>query len=137
MIVYTHLGKNDGCGAPIAPETQDALRALGDAYADRRIYVSTTSRLLNYYRSREDVQWTCEQAEGRTVIDVQGISDPLFGSLSPTPERLQGLTFYVADKDRAELRVRGVPFDGLRRNEADHLGRESVSIPLAPLTFPC
>ena len=31
MIVYTHLGKNDGCGAPIAPETQDALRGLGEA----------------------------------------------------------------------------------------------------------
>ena len=135
-IIYTHLGKNDGCEEVIAKETQEALRNLEQEYRAGKIYVTTTSKLLGYYLALRYLEWS-EQRDGRRIkIIVEGINDPVFGQSDPTVEQLQGLTFYVPESRLAEVYVGGRMVGDLQRNSADESGRESVTIPFVQLSFP-
>jgi hypothetical protein len=136
-IVYTHLGKNKDCRQVIAPETQAALRDLAREYRAGSIYVTTTSKLLNYYRASRYLVWSVErQQNGSVRITIDQLDDPAFGRSQPTVQDLQGLTFYVPDRGRADVTVRGVEVQGLQRNPADDSGVESVTIPFTHLSFP-
>jgi hypothetical protein len=137
-IVYTHLGKNEGCRQVIAPETQVALRNLEREVREGRIYVTTTSRLLNYYQACMNLVWSYERRQdGWIWITIDQLDDLVLGRSQPTARQLQGLTFYVPDRERADVTVRGVALQGLQRNPADDSGVESVTIPLTHLSFPC
>lgn len=135
-VVYTHLGKNSDTTQPIAPETQSALRNLAREYRAGNIFVTTTSRLLNYYTAFENLAWSQQVVNDRTHIVIEGIDDPIRGLLPATHAALQGLTFYVPDGDSADIFLAGERFDQVQRNPADHTGQPSVTIPIIPLTFP-
>jgi len=128
MIVYTHLGKNSDCSQVIAEETQVALRDLASEYERGSIYITTTSNLLNYYLKHKYLNWSYETKDDEVVITISGVEDPVFGSFVPTIKDLQGITFYVPDKDKAQIYVGGKEIENIRRNPADYRGRESVSI---------
>ena len=136
MIVYTHLGKNSDCEQVIAPETQAALRHLAQAYRDGQIYVTTTSKLLHYYLVHQYLVWSHQQSEGWVRIHIDYLDDPVFGKITPTLAQLQGLTFYVPDRERVAVYVGGVEAKGMQRNLADDSGRESVTLPFTALSFP-
>lgn len=136
MIVYTHLGKNSDCQQLIAPETQAALRNLEREYRDGEIYVTTTSKLLNHHHACRYLVWQHQQEEGRIQIIIDHLDDPVFGQLHPTVQQLQGLTFYVPDSSSVDVYVRGIKLKGIQRNPADDSGVESMTIPLAHLSFP-
>jgi hypothetical protein len=137
MIVYTHLGKRNRSGPLIAGNTQAALRHLEHDYRTGEIYVTTTSKLLNYCRAYQYLAWSHQESEGRITITIDHLDDPLFGRSHPTVSELQGLTFYVPDRIRIDVAVRGVGVEGLQRNPADESGMESVTIPFTHLSFPC
>lgn len=136
MIVYTHLGKNSDCQHPIAQETQIALRNLQKEYREGQIYVTTTSKLLNYYRAFQYLTWSHSETEGFTQIRVHHLDDPIFGKISPTTEQLQGLTFYVRDCRRTAVYLGDIEVKNIQRNPADDNGLQSVTFPLTALTFP-
>jgi len=136
MIVYTHLGKNSDCRAPIAEETQAALRNLECEYRDGQIYVTTTSKLLNYCLACQYLAWSYQHTEGRLQIWIDYLDDPVFGRQLPTVQKLQGLTFHVPDSRTTNVYLRGIEVQGLQRNPADDSGRESVTIPFTRLSFP-
>lgn len=136
MIVYTHLGKNSDCRQVIAQETQEALRNLERRYRDGQIYVTTTSKLLNYYHACQYLVWSYQQSDGLIQINIDHLDDPVFGQLHPTVEQLQGLTFYVPDSSRVGVCLRGVKLKDIRRNPSDESGVESVTIPFTHLSFP-
>lgn len=136
-IVYTHMGKNSDSRELIHPTTRAALQGLEREHREGRVFVTTTSRLLNYHLAWSGASWSYQQADGRTDIFVDTLVDPIFGPLEPAESRLQGLTFYVPDSNRARLYLRGKEVEGIRRNPADHTGSESVTVPVIPLTFPC
>jgi hypothetical protein len=128
MIVYTHLGKNADSPAFIPPETQKALRNLAAECKSGNIYVTTTSRLLNYYIHQRYLDWTSNSENGETVIRIRAVKDPLQGSFVPTVEDLQGITFYVPDKARARILLSGKALENIRRNFPDDTGRPSITI---------
>ena len=135
-IVYTHLGKNSDCQQVIAQETQAALRNLEREYRDGEIYVTTTSKLLNYYHTCRCLVWSHQQEGGRIQIIIDRVDDPVFGQSQPTVQQLQGLTFHVPDSSRVDVYLRGIKLKGIERNSADDFGVESVTIPLTYLSFP-
>jgi len=135
-IVYTHLGKNSDCPKYICEETQDALRNLAAEYRAGNIYVTTTSKLLNYYINQKYLDWSYESQGDQTQIRINSVKDPIFGTSTPTLKDLQGITFYVPDKEKACIFINGKEIRGIQRNSADYIGRESVSIPLRSLEFP-
>jgi hypothetical protein len=137
MIVYTHLGKNSDCQQVIAQETQAALRNLEHEYRDGQIFVTTTSKLLNYYLNHRHLQWSHEvDAEDWIRITIHSVTDPLFGPRLPTVEELQGVTFYVPDRNKAQVYLGDSQLMPIEHNPVDHTGQESVMIPRTFLTYP-
>lgn len=133
MIVYTHLGKNSDCPKYICKETQDAFRNLAEEYRAGNIYVTTTSRLLNYYVNQKYLDWSYEFKADKTKIKINSVKDPVFGTFTPTLKDLQGITFYVPDRGKASVLLGKQELDLLQRNYPDHTGRESVTICLGHL----
>lgn len=131
-IVYTHLGKNGDCSQYICEETKDALRNLSKEYSLGNIYVTSTSKLLNYYISHKYLSWTTELRGNETQIRIDSIRDPLFGPISPIQRKLQGITFYVPNSAQARIFLGEKELTRIQRNSPDHTGRESVSILLDP-----
>jgi len=136
MIVYTHLGKNSDCQQVIAQETQEALRNLEREFREGQIYVTTTSKLLNYYRACQYLVWSHQQDNGQIQISIDHVDDPVFGQTHPSLEQLQGVTFYVPDSSRVDIYVRGAKLKDIRRYPPDESGAQSVAIPLTHLSFP-
>ncbi len=128
MVVYTHLGKNSDCSQVIAEETQNRLRDLAREQEKGNIYVTTTSRLLNYYLNYKYLNWSHEVRGEETVITISSVEDPVFGSFTPTIEDLQGVTFYVPDKDKVRIYINDREITNIQRNPPDFRERESVTI---------
>jgi hypothetical protein len=141
MIVYTHLGQGSE-GRPerppyLSPEVRAALRGLAAEYRAGHIYVTTTSRLLNYLLNRRHLRWSYAFGpDGRVEIRIEAVDDPLIGRREATAAMLQGLTFYVPDCQRASVYLNGDLLPRLERNPPDPTGQESVMIPRTFLTYP-
>ena len=136
MIVYTHLGKNSDCSEAIDADTQLALRNLEREYRNQDIYVTTTSKLLNYYLAWKHLVWSEKEENGVISILIDRIDDPVFGPIEPTLRQLQGLTFYVSSSNRTRVSIRGKELTEVQRNPADESGVESVTLPLTSLSSP-
>ena len=128
MIVYTHLGKNSDCSQVVAKETQMLLRDLAGEYEGGNIYITTTSKLLNYYLNRKYLNWSYEIKGNEIVITIFCVEDPVFGSFVPTVRNLQGISFYVPDKDKARIYISGREIANIQRNPPDYSKRESITI---------
>lgn len=137
MIAYTHLGINSECDEAIARETQRALRNLATEYEKGEIYVTTTSKLLNYNVAHNHLTWKCSVlGPGEIGITVQNIRDPVRGEYVPTLERLQGITFSVPNHVETRLFVGEQEFLGFRRSAVDHSGMYTVMFPRTFLQYP-
>jgi hypothetical protein len=101
------------------------------AYQDEgKILVAKTSRLLRYNLALDHLVFTEARTDGRTVIDITTINDTQFGDLIPALDDLRGVTFYVTDSAKAEIRLHGtrIPEREIQRNRADQTGAQSVGI---------
>lgn len=136
MIVYTHLGRNAKHSQYIPKLSQNALRNLAYEYEEGNIYVTTTSKLLNYYINHKYLIWNYENLDDETIIHITRIEDPIAGKFVPTVQNLQGITFYVPDKDMTTILINEEEIANIQRNSSDFTGRESVTIPLTFLSNP-
>ena len=136
-IVYTHLGTGPYRHPYIPPSTQQALRDLAERQRRGDVYVTTTARLLAYHTNRAHLRWSAEtDADGRTVLRIAGVDDPIAGLRRPDLAELQGITFYVPDADRALVYYEEEEVARIERHPADHTGRPSVGIPRTRLSYP-
>jgi hypothetical protein len=131
MIIYTHLGKNSDCKDVIAEETKEALRNLALEYKNGNIYVTTTSKLLNYYVTRKYLKWEKEVAADVTYIRISGVYDPLSGrDFMPDSKQLQGITFYVPEPEKTKVFLGSEEIRNMQINPPDYIGRKSIMFPL-------
>jgi hypothetical protein len=130
-ILYTHLGKVQRRGEPLALSTQGALRRLARWHRDGHILVTTTRRVLDYRRMSQNLKISAMEGSGGLQIRVTTHE----GSTDPARE-LAGLTLYVPHTGQVRLNVDGRDLPTIERNAPDHTGRPSVSIPWVPLEFP-
>jgi hypothetical protein len=134
-IAYTHFGywsdNSNRVNPELSPASIDAFRLL-KAYQDEgKILVAKTSRLLRYNLALDHLAFTASELHGATVIDVGAIQDTQFGEFVPAVRDLRGITFYVSDNSKAEIRIQGssVPETEIQRNRSDETGRQSIGIP--------
>jgi hypothetical protein len=129
-IVYTHLdGRFRKEGEPFIPvETQSALRNLANEFRAGNLYVTTTSKLLNYYNNHKYLDWSFEITKGEIVVRIHDVRDPVFGTYIPTAKQLQGITFYTTDRLKTRVFIGEKEVEEVGRNPADYVGRESVTI---------
>ena len=97
--------------------------------------MTTTSRLLDYHRMRDGLSWRAVPSGDSVTVYVTGVEDPLGTWRHPSPQFLQGMTFYVPQAERSAVLLEGEVI-GLQRNPADRTGRESVTIPWEKRAFP-
>lgn len=136
-IVYTHLGFFDPPDL-IPPQTQAALRQLAEAYRAGNIYVTTTFKLLIYCLTHRTLNWNYTiSPEDRVTVTIHHLADPITGPREPTLAELQGITFYVPDRNKVSIFLGKKEIHPVNRNSKDHTGQESVMIPRTFLTFPC
>ena len=128
MIVYTHFGKNSDSPKYVCEETQDALRNLAEEYRTGNIYVTTTSKLLNYYVKHKYLNWSTESKNGEIVIQIYNVKDPISGTFTPKAKELRGITFYTPDRSRTRVLIGGQEVEKIEKNPADFTGKESVMI---------
>jgi hypothetical protein len=133
-LVYTHLGLHGG--RDLIPEaTVTALRRLAEMHRSGAIWVSTTSTLLRHCLVRRHLIWHAVLEDGQTVIEIEGIADPLFPDRQTARQDLDFLTFYVPDSSRGSVRFAGAEIE-VTRNGVDATGRESITIPGPRLVYP-
>jgi hypothetical protein len=133
-IAYTHFGywsdNSNRVNPELSPSSIDAFRLL-KAYQDEgKILVAKTYRLLRYNLAFEHLDFTSTQLNEGTTIDITAIKDTQFGDFTPTIQDLRGITFYVPDPCRAEIRMGGarVQDTEIQRNPADETGKQSIGI---------
>lgn len=124
MILYTHLGKVRDREVLFGPVTRLALEGLAEAYRAGRVLVTTTRRLLDHARESEEATWECRPREGVLEIDLR------------TPGDGAGLGFTVADPERTQLLVNGVPPARTVRAPATSGRPGYVGLPWNRLEFP-
>lgn len=130
MIVYTHLGK----GYPWDTEVDAAFHRLARRQSEGDIYVTTTSKLLQYNLVHNGLVWDSEtSSDGGIAIRIAKVRDAVFGDFVPSEADLQGITFYTPDPDRTRIYIQGNEVGALDKNPADSEGRPSVGIPLRRL----
>ncbi len=129
MIVYTHFGQNNDPSEYLPKETQVAFRNLAEEFRTGNIYVTTTSKLLNYFVNHRYLNWTHETSNGETIITIKNIEDPVFGPYIPTLQQLQGITFYVPDTESVRIIINNGEVEKVMKNDADFTGRKSVTLP--------
>jgi hypothetical protein len=128
MIVYTHLGKNDG-PPYLTPQTVESLRLLNEHNSSGAIFVTTSSRLLNYVVNRDYLVYEFVPDGGGLKIYIKAISDPVRGRFIPTVDQLQGITFYVDNPQSTKVFLQGNLLEEVVVNPPDTAGRASISIP--------
>ncbi|WP_155321315.1 hypothetical protein [Desulfosarcina ovata] len=95
QIVYTHLGMPHDGSLPLFPEEDaKALETLADHYHQGRIWVATTSVLLNYWLAVHHLRWSAVAEGEKVVIRIIAIDDPVTGPRIPSANELAGITFY-------------------------------------------
>jgi len=131
-ILYTHLGKIRDPREPFQQATRRAFQLLAE-YAGREIMVTTTRRLLGYFRSIEDLTISLKQSEPALSLEI---STPLEIGVEIGRSDLAGLTVYVPETQSIVVSVNGRQVRDFHVNPPDHTGRRSISLPWTPLEFP-
>jgi len=151
VVVYQHLGiwralgsgKKHESERRTKPGTLDlhaqwALRELAERQRQNRIFVTTTSRLLNYIWVRGNLSYYALTDSDRIAIQIAGIDCPIRGRVPATPETLQGICFIVPEKTPVEVYVRGIdkPPSVLREPDPENHGSDVVYFPWQRLEWP-
>jgi len=135
-VLYTHLGKRSGRPTPFDRRTVWALRHLAERYRAGRIHVLTTQRLLRYLTVRDALRFDASLQDGCLRIEILPDAEIPGRPSALTGDDLGGLTFYVPDAPRYEVRLGGARLQDVRLNPPDHTGRRSVTVPMRRLEFP-
>lgn len=119
-VVAQHFSANND-ELPLTKETIRCLRALQQEYLDGQILVTRTSRLLSYNVSQQYLKYKAIRLSGKTVINIEGIADPVLGWSVPSIQDLRGITFYTTNPNEIALEIAGkpIPQSELQKNDTD------------------
>ncbi len=105
-IVYTHMGMTERPHKAdlFDPETIEGLRRLSLEHRKGNIFVTTTSRLLNFIVRRDGLIWHTNTLENGIIdIHLESIKDVGYGTKSIKPSDLEGLCFRTLTPDHVRI----------------------------------
>jgi hypothetical protein len=119
-VIATHLCANSA-PLPLPMSAVDALRLVACFDEDGQILVARTSRLLQYNVAQQYLRWHVTSHDGRTIIHIDTIADPVFGVHRPSLDEIRGITFYVKNPAHTTIEIGDtpVPRSLLQRNPSD------------------
>jgi hypothetical protein len=98
-ILYTHWTHLRSM--PLGDETIRRFELLRRWSDEGRIWVTSTSRLLDWTRRRTFLRMNCTKESGRLVVEFDCVDDPIFGRESLAPSDLHRLSFRLRDPSPA------------------------------------
>lgn len=134
--IYTHLGSLAGRPLPRPYFEPGPLRALqdhvfnisGSVPPQSRLWFASATVLYDYALIMRGVAGHVLRPDANTA-HIRSWTDPVLQKTLPrSPAQLYGLTFYVENAWKAQVRLDGRPIHRLIRNPADETGRPSVTI---------
>ncbi len=134
--IYTHLGALEGEAVPVPYFDKGAMAALQDRAFNvsgaippsGRIWVVRASVIYDYALMLRSIGPHIARP-GPDAVSIASWRDPVLGKAMPASKgQLYGLTFYVGDPARADVRLDGEPLKTLFLNPPDETGRPSVTI---------
>ncbi|MFH2050266.1 MAG: hypothetical protein ABIJ12_12565, partial [bacterium] len=99
------------------------------------LFVTTTSRLLNYNVHHKFLNWHYNQNDDSVTIVIDNIKNDVEGNYIPAIDDLSGMTFYIPDNCKVAIRINN-DYIKFQSNPPDYKGRRSISIPFNKLKFP-
>ena len=134
--IYTHLG---GLDTPVVPEPyldpqrmqalQDHVFGIsGDVAPGGRMWLARATVLYDYALMMRSLSAHVTRPDPDTVLVTSWRDEALGKTLPRSPGQLYGLTFYVDDTAKAQVRLDGERLETLYRNRPDETGRPSVTI---------
>lgn len=104
LIVYIHLGdqQDKSNRSPLPDPTVQKLVQLAELYHSGKIWVETTSRLLNYNFVHKYLKWSIINSDTSYRIKVQRALSS-FPAYELTPDDLAGVTFVCPTDKSVEL----------------------------------
>lgn len=132
LVVYTHLGLPKKAAGDLFPEPdRQALLNLARHYHEGRLWVTPTSRLLNFWLLHHFLKWQAVWEGERLVITLLALDDPVTGPRRPRPEELAGLCFYSPRPEATSLYLDGREL-AAQIYPADHTGQWCLGLPPVP-----
>jgi hypothetical protein len=129
--VFLHWARHPGRSfTTLDPAGVAGLGELARRARERRIWVTTTGRLLAYAEARRALRYRVEEEEAVTRIRLD--ADPLPDGRDLDPEDLAGVAFRVSDPKRVEITWRDERLAATPCLEEPGV----VWIPWTPLAFP-
>ncbi len=135
LIVYIHLGdqQDKSNRLPLPATTVAKLRQLAELYHSGKIWVQTTSRLLNYNFVHKYLKWSAIQSDTGYRINIPR-SLANFPGYELGPDDLSGITFICpADKSvELFLEERKLPCQTHQLSDQQQI----IMVPVKPLEWP-
>ena len=134
-ILYTHLGKGHDSRVPLDSSAVASFKRLADYFTNKKILVMTTYRLLQYLTVRDHLRYRTETGNGKIVLTIESVDDPIRGSYLPTPDELQGITWTMKQIEPEPLHVQlGGKELPVETHQAD--GKTFLKVPWRKLEYP-
>lgn len=127
-IVAQHLGID--AEDLFSEDNINSLRMLADYQSNGKILVAKTSRLLSYATAQKHILYTKGKVNNTEYININCISDPIFGKSTPSIDDLRGITFYSDNPENTVLLINNTVVDSneIQINSKDETGKGSISI---------
>lgn len=129
LVLYTHLGNNSLNSTLIPENSKKHLLELAKEYYNGNIFITTTTRLLNYNEVTNGIKFKINIENGFYVIIIDG-SDPNLDK-----NMLEGITLYTDEPEKTLVKFRDEILI-TQTNGKDFTGRFSISIPWIKNEFP-
>jgi hypothetical protein len=102
LLYYTHLGANSGF--PYLQEnTKQQLHKIKQLYEQKKLWVASTSKLLNYFVVHKNLNWQATIQNDQVRIEIKESSDPVWGDYLPSLQQLRGLSFQVPKNSKVHI----------------------------------
>lgn len=128
-ILYTHWLHEPG--KVFTAKALEGLGRLRDFHKGGRVWTTSTPELLDYCFIRTFLQYAVRREQGKRVIDILCVSDPVGKGYVPTAEELRGISFECPTDLPVEMRLAGETIDRGRLEVFMSPERLVVRFPLA------
>jgi len=130
-IVFVHWSRHPGFAfRDLPPSGVDGLVRLSRRVRERRIWVTTTARLLTYWEARSTLEVRYSPEGERAVLHIVPRALP-DGNVLKT-EDLSGISFEVPDPERTRVLLNGITLPFERSPHHPNV----LWMPWKPLAFP-
>jgi len=104
-ILYTHW--INYAHQVFTAESLKGLQRLKHQYEAGRIWVTPTSELLHFEFIRTFLQFHVRVKDGKQIIEIEQINDPIDGPFAPTVKDLRGISFAIRSEQPIEIHLAG------------------------------